>query len=397
MTITRKYHRMNIRFVLRKTRTNGKGECPVCFRLTKNRLQTSDYNTGVMVKPERWNHKAQRVRGSSKDVEDSNQILKNLYDELDGIYKEYLIMGTELTPKEVVNIYRGGDTVPELAKRYLNLLEDKDRAEGTIKRYRRSFDLLAEFVGGQTSIRRITKKQAHEFWPWLHGPKGFTQNYCNKVLQACRGLLDYAIRIDQLVKNPFAHIRLEWDGEMDITCLSKQELHRLHALEWNDRLQQVVDAFLVMCYSGMHIGDYLAFRTEDIVEITYADEEGEVVEQRMIRRKREKTNVTAMVPLHEEVERLIEKYGSVEDLPRISTQKMNDYLKLVQERIGTSKNLTNKIARKTFTDICINQFGMSYEAVAGALGHTSTRQVKHYGAIRERRILDEWNKGRSKA
>jgi integrase/recombinase XerD len=390
MTTIRPFHRMNIRYTLRRERTDSQGNCPIVCRLTKNGLRTPVFSTGLSCPPEKWNAAAQRIKGASKEVHEKNRLLEGLYNQLTGIYNDYLIMGTELTPGGLLEVFKGGDSVSQIGEKHLRILQEKGRAHGTIQRYQRSYDLLEEYVGISTSIRQISKRQAHEFWSWLRAKK-LTTNYCNKVQQAVKGLLDYAIRIDCLALNPFAHIRLEWDGELDTTHLTQEELDKLITLEWSDKLQRVVDAFVIMCHTGMHIGDYLTFDSTHLITIT--DEAG--TPYRMIVQKRGKTGKLSRVPLHPEVKRIIGKYGSVEALPRISGQKMNDYLKLIAERISTPKLVTNKTGRKTFTDFCLNRYGMSYEATAGCLGHTSTRQIKHYGAIKEQRILNEWLAGQN--
>lgn len=384
----RPFRRMKIRFALRMARINGQGQCPIYYRLTKDGLKIPDQSTGLFCDPKAWQRQAQRVKGQDEAAQQTNDILDSIRRDLDGIYKDYLIRGTELTPAEVLNIYRGGDTVGQLAVRYLAILQATDRADGTIKRYRRSFDLLAEFVG-DIAARHIQKKKAQAFWPWLYG-KAYTRNYCNKVFQACRGLLDYAIREDHIEINPFAGIRLEWDGEVDLTCLTLQEVEWLKEQIWSDTLQKVVDAFLFMCHTGLHIGDYQRLTSEHVQTVRG---QRMIVKPRMKAGKLRKGSMIAQVPLHPYASVLIARYGSVEDLPRMPDQRMNQYLKVIGERMDSGKKLTNITARKTFTNTAINHFRMSYEAVAGMLGHTSTRNVRHYGSVNEVRLLDEWQLG----
>ncbi|WP_353718788.1 site-specific integrase [Dyadobacter sp. 676] len=166
-----------------------------------------------------------------------------------------------------------------------------------------------------------------------------------------------------------------------LTCLSDDELKALKTTEWSPRLQRVVDGFLFMCYTGLHIADYQKLNNNNV-----RNYQG----QKFIEYRRQKNDQPAIVPIGKEAQALIDKYGSVDDLPRISSQKQNDYLKVIAERIGTDKHLTNKVARKTFTDMSINQRGMSFEAVASMLGHASTDFVKVYGRVRENRIFAEW-------
>jgi site-specific recombinase XerD len=239
---------------------------------------------------------------------------------------------------------------------------------------------LGYFLKTDMPIAAIERTHVAGFWIWLK-KKGLSQDYCNKLVQPCIGLFLFAIREGYIDRSPFAGIRLEWKKDFDTTCLSHGEIELITNKDWSDKLQRVADLFLFMCYTGLHISDYQSIEETD----RYIFQGTE-----FMRVKRFKTKVVAMFPLDPEALRIIEKYNGISNLPKISGQKSNDYLKLIAEGVGIEKNLTNKVARKTFTDRCLNDHGFSDEVVAVMLGHTSTRQLKHYGTIKERRILNEW-------
>ena len=181
--------------------------------------------------------------------------------------------------------------------------------------------------------------------------------------------------------NPFKSISFTWENKFDLTRLEEWEIDALKNTKWSDTLQRVVDSFLFMCYQGLHISDYRKLAMSSIVT------EDSV---KWVSIARTKTKVEANIPLHSYSELIIKKYGAVKNLPKIAGQTSNDHLKIIAERIGTKKHLTNKVARKTFTDMCINTYRMSDESVAAMLGHKSTKYVKKYGAVRKNRILAEW-------
>jgi len=97
------------------------------------------------------------------------------------------------------------------------------------------------------------------------------------------------------------------------------------------------------------------------------------------------------VALHPKVLILIDKYGGVENLPKISNGTYNKALKQIQYTAGIEVKLTTKIGRKTFTDIMLNEMHISEEAVAAMLGYSSTRMLKYYGQADNRRIAHEVN------
>ncbi|CAG5002047.1 hypothetical protein DYBT9275_02793 [Dyadobacter sp. CECT 9275] len=376
---------MRIRFVIRKARINSIGTCPVNCRITINGIKANEFAVGVSIEPEKWDSKKQRVKGTTQRVQDINMKLEMIRSELNEIYLAARSKGKYLNANEVREIYLGIKEVScklsKMGELFLSELKSKDRAAATIDRYTRCFRYLQEYIKKDQDVESIERRHITGFWKWLRA-REFHTDYCNKIVQACIGLFRFGEREGYVESNPFKGISLEWKKELDITCLDQHEIQLLKTHNWSDRLQKVVDSFLFMCYTGLHIGDYI--NASDASRYTFGGRE-------WMKIKRIKTKEEAIFIIDGYPAYLIEKYGGVNNLPKISGQKSNDYLKLIAAAVGIKKNLTNKIARKTFTDICINEYKLSYETVAKMLGHTSTRQVKHYGSVNEKRILSEWN------
>jgi len=100
-------------------------------------------------------------------------------------------------------------------------------------------------------------------------------------------------------------------------------------------------------------------------------------------------DMVQIVPLHKKALAIIEKYGSVSQLPKPSNSKYNSALKQIVFENDITFKLTVKIARKTFTDIMLNELNITENTVAAMLGHCSTRHVHHYAKADERRVANE--------
>ena len=72
----------------------------------------------------------------------------------------------------------------------------------------------------------------------------------------------------------------------------------------------------------------------------------------------------------------------------ISNQKMNLYLKTIQNLIGLQKPLYTHIARHTYATRCLNK-GIRLEVVAKMLGHSTTKLTQHYAKLIQSSILAE--------
>lgn len=375
---------MRTRFVIRKSRLNKSGTCPVNCRITINMVRSNEFSIGLMVDPSKWDSKGQRVKGNSFATIEANRKIEIVKAELSDIYLSNRAKGGKLSAEELRSIYLGtevlGCRLSRLSQSYLNELRVKGRSKSTMVRYERCFRYLQDFLREDMDASSITRKHVSGFWLWLRA-KNYHTDYCNKIVQSCIGLFRYGVREGHVDDNPFSGYSLEWKKELDVTCLEKNEVEAIRSHEWNSRLEKVADAFLFMCYTGLHIADYIGVTANAIYD--YAG-------HKFMKVVRIKTKVEAIFPLTSYAKQLIDKYGGINNLPKISAQKMNDYLKLIAAKLDITKKLTNKIARKTFTNMCINELGLSFEVVATMLGHTTTRQVRHYGAVNEKRLLTEW-------
>ena len=360
------------------------GTCPIYCRITIDGIKATEFSVGVLVDPKKWESKFQRVKGNSSTTQEANRHLDIIKSEINEIYLSARARGVFLTAHEVKDFYTGKEKMScnysDLKARYRESLAGKSRSKVTLDKYRRCFDYLGTFLKHDMPVSRIERRHVSGFWLWLRN-KGYKNDYCNKIVQSCIGMFRFAIREGLIDQSPFAGTSLEWTKELDTTCLTSAELDRIRNKQWSDRLQRVADSFLFMCYTGLHISDYREVEEGD--RYTFQG-------MQFMKVRRVKTDIEAVFPLDNEALRIIDKYGGINNLPKISGQKSNDYLKLIAAGVEIETNLTNKIARKTFTDRCLNEYGLSLEVVASMLGHTTTKQVKHYGSINERRIMAEW-------
>ena len=75
-------------------------------------------------------------------------------------------------------------------------------------------------------------------------------------------------------------------------------------------------------------------------------------------------------------------------MPMLSNQKMNLYLKTLQDLVGLEKPLYTHIARHSYATRCLNM-GIRLEVVAKMLGHSTTKLTQHYAKLITRNIITE--------
>jgi len=375
---------MRIRFILRKSRLNKLGMCPVEYHVRINSIVSTRYSTGVFVAPAKWDPDAQRIRGNSEVAQDGNREIERISYEIKQLYDLNRAKLVFLSSKELTDMYVGkaeiGCTYDQACEKRITFMREKGRSEETVKIHIRHHRYFRAFLKENMEMTLIVKRHVRGFWSHLRN-LGYKNDVANKIQMNVKGLFIFAEKEDLIPKNPFTGLGLEWENNQDLTHLTDLELEDIKDAQWSAPIQRVADNFLFMCYTGLHISDYRSLESSNVM---YQKN------RTWIKIDRVKTGVECIIPIHEEAQRIIDKYGNLDKLPKISGKTTNIYLKAIGEKIGTNKVLTNKVARKTFTDMCLNKYMMSEETVAAILGHSSTKYVKKYGAVRDQRILTEW-------
>lgn len=373
---------IKVRFVLLKNRLNKEGRATLQCRVRVNGIAATPFSTKIMTSPNDWDAKQQCIIGNPLDTAILTTMRDGIINTHNDLRKRGKITSVELVLDHYFNnvdFYDESMTLQELFEAHA---ENKKKSVGksAILKRMRVCELYLEF-SKQRYVKEVKPIHIRGFLRWLIHIKGLSNDYSNKLIQSMYSPFQLAVEHEVISQNPTAELGLEWEHKLNLTSLDNDELDRLKSAKFSPVHQRVADIFLFMCYSGLHIGDYLAL-TEDNIKSNS--------KVKWIEYSRKKTDRPAMIPLHPVVSALIRKYGSVANLPRMSAQRINDHLKIIATKIGTDKDLTNKVARKTFTDMSINARGMSFEAVAGMLGHSSTKFVQVYGKVRHQRILSEW-------
>lgn len=142
-------------------------------------------------------------------------------------------------------------------------------------------------------------------------------------------------------------------------------------------LERTRDLFLFQCYTGLSYADLMKF-DKDVVQ----DIDGDKV----IRSNRQKTDESYIIYLFPEAEAIAEKYKY--NLPKLTNQKYNEYLKIIASGAGINKQLTSHSARHTFATYLINK-NIPIESVSRALGHSNIKQTQHYAKLIGKKVIDD--------
>lgn len=224
---------------------------------------------------------------------------------------------------------------------FLDFIEKRIAERGDIKAHTKAthygmVKALREF-GHIVTFDDITKKNISAFDDWLH-KKTIMQTTVFGYHKRLKSYINETIRFDLLQANPYAQLKIDRGKHEGIKYLRKEELDRIEhcALPDGGHLERTSDLFVFQCYTGLSYVDLMAFDWKSV----QLDGDDYIISD-----TRKKTDENYYIVLLKPTLRVLEKYGF--DLPRLSNQKYNDYLKVVAAMASVDKPVTTHWARHT--------------------------------------------------
>ncbi|TAJ49993.1 MAG: site-specific integrase [Chitinophagaceae bacterium] len=377
---------------------NNENEFPIYMRITVN----GDYRE-ISVKrkcdPAKWNVGAGRVDGKTEFAKALNSFLDVLQRKVYDARVNLLENDHPVTAENIKTLLLGKEIsvhnymLMEVFKHHndqMAALVGIEYAAGTLERYTTSFNHTRSFLEWKyqvtdMDIAKLNYEFISEYEFWLKSVRKCDHNTTMKYLSNFRKIVKRCLLNGWLQKDPFMGFKMP-KREVERTALTELELEKMANLPISiERLRLVRDIFLFSCYSGLAYADVKKLRREDII----IGVDGE----KWISSKRQKTDVTARIPLLPPALSILEQYHNhpacvIEGriLPVLSNQKMNSYLKEIADSCGIAKNLTYHIARHTFATTVTLSNGVPIETVSKMLGHRNLKTTQHYARILDTKI-----------
>lgn len=399
---------LKIYFYLKSERVNERGESSICTRILYQQ-QSLSISTGKYISKERWDltNKLRNVLKLEKEkvirrsldlfhlaiekkfnelIQHSTDIsLLNLRDELKG---KRISNENEISIIEVLEMHI------EYFRKKVSIAE---RSKATLQKYERSKELLIIFIQREYddihfAWNKINSPFIFNLESYLKyesnfkGRIGIKNNSVVKYMRMYKTAFNYAVKMGKLVRNPFDI----YEGKLNIknaVYLTPEELKTIETKKFgNERLEKVKDIFLFCCYTGYAPIDACSLTIKNLA----TDNNGDL----WIRTCRAKTSIKSNVPVLPPVQKIIKKYKDQQTglIPKISNQKMNEYLKELAALCKIDKNLTWYAARHTFATTVTLGNGVRIENVSSMMGHTNILQTQHYAKVLDSNVKEDMNK-----
>ena len=391
-----------IQFVLRLPKNKKDETATVYARITVNGRRT-EISLKSKVSINNWDEVKGRAKGKRQEIVKLNSHMEQVRSLIFDSYQELIQQNKVVSVDAVKAKYLGEDI--EEAMTLLKVIEYHKQvaitklAPGTMKNYYTTESYLKKFIKHQYRKNDITLDELNykfilDFENFLINyesvdhHKSLNNNGVMKHMERLRKMVNMAVMMDWLEKDPFSKYKLHFD-KVERGHLTKEELKVLSKKSFKiERLQSVLDMFLFSCHTGLAYIDIFNLTQENIAKgIDGRD---------WLMTNRQKTNTTVRVPLLPEAVQLIKKYkdhpvalakGTL--FPVISNQRMNGYLKEIAEICGINKNFTFHLARHTFATTVTLSNGVPIESVSKMLGHTSIRTTQIYAKVVEHKLSED--------
>ena len=271
--------------------------------------------------------------------------------------------------------YETGDNPFAKSKNSVNFLQYMEQSikqenirEGTRKHKICTLEAIRRF-GQIKTTKDLTRENLVAFDQWLRdGTRSDVaiNNYHKNIrIYTKRLATENVINID-----PYDLVKFKRGKCKEREPLSEAELKKLRTIKLEGKLDKVRDLFVFAAYTGLAYCDVQSFSFDTMTEL-----QGTLY---YIDGSRLKTGSKFFTPILKLAMEVLKKYDF--KLPRISNQKANDYLHLIQAAMKLNKNLTFHIARHSFATLALAH-DVPIENVARMLGHQNIRTTQIYAKV----------------
>lgn len=256
---------------------------------------------------------------------------------------------------------------------FLSFMYDELHAEHIEPRTIQAREVMYRSVlafGRLKKFEDLTPANILEFHKWLQKDgkrKTTTLKHYHKRLH--RYVLK-AFEYGYIDRDPYKLVKIPAGQYEERRPLNEDEINLLRSLHLPLKEEKARDLFIFSCFTGLAYCDAQLFDFN-----TMTEKEGDLY---YIDGKRLKTGSTFYTPILEPAMEVLQKYNF--RLPRMSNQKLNDYLHLVESRACLNKKMTSHVARHTFATWVLAH-DVPIENVTRMLGQKDVRTTQVYAKI----------------
>lgn len=202
-------------------------------------------------------------------------------------------------------------------------------SDSTIKKYKnivRKLEGFQSYTKKKLELTDIDHRFETDFIKYLREVETLNPNTIGRSIKFVKTILRDAQDNGFKVSPQLTKIQ-GWTSETKFVTLHEEEIDIIYEYDFSNTpyLDNARDWLIIGLFTGQRVSDFMSFNSE-------------VVKEGFLEFKQRKTGKKVIVPLHEYVRTIMQKYGG--SFPKkISDARFNEYIKLVCQRVG----LTNMV------------------------------------------------------
>lgn len=359
-----------LRFVYdRRCKATDVKPAAVDLEIYFNRRERKFIGTGVQVLPNQWCDTNCVVY--HENAEQLNRILDALYQKIERIIIAMQVDKEEITLQSFTDRYEGRTKSLSFLDFMYDAIAKRQITEGTRRAHIAAWETVRRF-GKIRNFTDLTIENIERFDRFLRQEDPTrSQVTIHGYHKRLKPYVIEAYKLQYIENNPYDRFDDVRGTSKEREPLTKAELEQLRTMELSGKLDRVRDLFIFSAYTGLAFADLCLFRFDlDVVE------NGGMY---FISGERLKTKTKFYTPILPPAMAVLDKY--LYDLPIISMQKYNDYLHVLEEKMGLRKPLTSHIARHTFATTVTLANDVPMESVSKMLGHKHLSTTQIYAKV----------------
>ena len=364
------------------------------------------YSTGEKINPSEWdfdNRQPNDLNGRTKRAENHRSIKKQL-DRYSSFFTEIVNRYKNINEDLTLDILRQRfneefkkiQSKDDFFRIYDEFIEEKENdfsgnaiSNSTLKRYKCNKTLLEDFekkAKHKLSLGKFDDKTFNKFLKFCVENREHSANTVHRNIGLLKTFLLWAFNKKYSFNNSFVNFKKPPKFRTDEIALNIEQVEEIYANDFskNKKFERVRDLFVFGCVTGMRFGNYSTISKNDV--------QGDFI--RVIDLKSKSKNLS--IPLNNISKSILEKYDY--QLPNISNQKMNEYIKevfkelkftdeikktmkygdqLVEINSEFYKRISSHTARRSFITIMKNK-RVPDKVIMSYTGHTSLEVFNAY-------------------
>lgn len=323
--------RYNFNFYCRDSKKNKKGLSPIELTININGDRIS-VALPFKCSPEEFKNKM-----SSNEPNDILNYISEVRIKINNYITDLMSLGVQINAKTLKEYFINGCIPPYTLNTLMKDFLKSDIETGSVRSYQLAYEKILLYIDEKFEVSSINHTHLENIKFELL--KNFEYTTVKKTFSRLKTIFDYALDNGKIKYNPFNQIKFEKNIKQveKIEKLDNNELENIKQQQLVERLDKVRDLFLFQCNTGLSYCDVI-----NLVQSDIQFEDGVY----FIKKARQATNVMFNVTLNNEALNILNKYNY--QLPKLSNQKYNSYLKEIGCICHIDKKLHSNIACETY-------------------------------------------------